>query len=745
MANIQQYRNPTIETRGVSPSEGYKVSTSVHNQGAAIGEGLSQLGAVLQKESDLNDQLRVEDAFNKLRESQLDMTFGKTDASGNRVGGYLNVDGKNALPQDDQTLSDRFTAQYKATAQALEDSLGNDRQKQLFRKFADRSGIEFKSGVMRHEGQQIDNWRKQTIDGVFSVESDNAAKNWNNPQAIDLSRGRIDINLARMRDADGTPADQIDKIRLGVMTKLHGGVIDAAIANNNLDYAAAYMKRYGNEIDAGTLLKANSIIQKQNDSNLAFTAARSTVGKFASALSPTDADRAFNITINSESGGKQFDKDGKPLTSSAGAIGIAQVMPGTAPEAAKLAGLPFDEQRYKTDAEYNRALGRAYFAKQLQTFGGNVKYAWAAYNAGPGATQAAIAKAQTEGGDWLSYLPKETQNYVTKNSRAYGSGMGAPQKPTLVDLENDLIASNPTLASRPELFKQAREQLKQHYDDIEKATKQRKEEAEGEIYKQLTANGGDFNAVPKALLANIDQEKIPAIMANAAKIKRGVPTDTNPALYQKLTTDPAYLKGLSEGQLYALRGELDQADFKHFAGEWAKLNGRTSAAAESASDLNSSAMNTTLNQRLSSLGIDPTPKDSDSAGMARVGAIRQFVTRSILDAQAQTGKKFNDADTIKHIDNLFTKSTELRNSFLGFDTSKNVALLTMKPGDVPNDARDKIKAAFKASGAPEPSDADILQVYWNQRFNPKLSVVGKAKGPKIDPKLTKSLVDQIPY
>lgn len=83
-----------------------------------------------------------------------------------------------------------------------------------------------------------------------------------------------------------------------------------------------------------------------------------------------------------ESGGKQFDSNGRPLTSPKGAVGVAQVMPKTAPEAAKLAGLPWDEHRYRNDAEYNRALGEAYLDKQLADFGGNQMLALAAYNAG---------------------------------------------------------------------------------------------------------------------------------------------------------------------------------------------------------------------------------------------------------------------------------------------------------------------------------------------------------------------------
>lgn len=115
-----------------------------------------------------------------------------------------------------------------------------------------------------------------------------------------------------------------------------------------------------------------------------------------------------------ESGGQQFNADGSVKTSSKGAIGVAQVMPDTAPEAARMAGLPWDENRYKSDPAYNKALGQAYFTSMLNKYGGDEEKALAAYNAGPGRVDKAIAATagSKDTAAWLKALPKETQKYV---------------------------------------------------------------------------------------------------------------------------------------------------------------------------------------------------------------------------------------------------------------------------------------------------------------------------------------------
>lgn len=128
---------------------------------------------------------------------------------------------------------------------------------------------------------------------------------------------------------------------------------------------------------------------------------------------PTEDDVFERGLLGAESAHRQFDKYGRPLTSSAGAVGISQVLPSTGPEAAKLANLPFDLHRLKYDEDYNKALGKAYFDEQRRRFGSD-ELAAAAYNAGPGRVQQALRQAEATGRDVMSFLPAETRAYVPK-------------------------------------------------------------------------------------------------------------------------------------------------------------------------------------------------------------------------------------------------------------------------------------------------------------------------------------------
>lgn len=151
--------------------------------------------------------------------------------------------------------------------------------------------------------------------------------------------------------------------------------------------------------------------------------------------------------------------DGSFRTSPAGAIGPAQLMPGTAPAAARLAGMPFDPVRLRTDRAYNEALGQALYGDLLRRFDGDADKAAAAYNAGEGSARkgtgvrGAMAKAAAAGipDQWEKFLPAETQNYVRNfRDRTGGAGtsIAAPDMPDPLMLRPDALdAVRPSLVA----------------------------------------------------------------------------------------------------------------------------------------------------------------------------------------------------------------------------------------------------------------------------------------------------------
>lgn len=109
------------------------------------------------------------------------------------------------------------------------------------------------------------------------------------------------------------------------------------------------------------------------------------------------------------------------VKSGAGALGLMQLMPGTAKDMARRLEIEYEPGRLTSDMEYNTRLGSEYLAYLIETYGNNPVLIAVAYNAGPGRAN----RWQDERGDprasnvdvidWIEHIPfNETQNYVMR-------------------------------------------------------------------------------------------------------------------------------------------------------------------------------------------------------------------------------------------------------------------------------------------------------------------------------------------
>ena len=114
-------------------------------------------------------------------------------------------------------------------------------------------------------------------------------------------------------------------------------------------------------------------------------------------------ERMVPITSYSES------RNNPNAVSHKGAKGLMQIMPATGRDPG------YGVDAWDGSKEDNLRFGTDYLNAMMNEFGGDPAKAWAAYNAGPDATQKAIKK---HGKNWLSKMLKETRDYVATNTRA---------------------------------------------------------------------------------------------------------------------------------------------------------------------------------------------------------------------------------------------------------------------------------------------------------------------------------------
>ncbi|TNF64523.1 MAG: lytic transglycosylase domain-containing protein, partial [Rhodobacteraceae bacterium] len=124
------------------------------------------------------------------------------------------------------------------------------------------------------------------------------------------------------------------------------------------------------------------------------------------------------------------------VVSPVGALGLMQVMPGTAKMMAGKLGLAYEPGRLTADPDYNARLGSAYLAELVAEFGPVPVLVAAGYNAGPGRPRRWIGElGDPRGGtvdviDWIESIPfTETRNYVMRVAESlpvYRARLGRP-------------------------------------------------------------------------------------------------------------------------------------------------------------------------------------------------------------------------------------------------------------------------------------------------------------------------------
>lgn len=673
-----------------------------------LGQGLGDLAAGFQKAQDEADSARVNDALNQMIETELDLTYGETD-------GYTRLKGVQALQRpDNRPLSDEYTERLQTRKAEIISTLGNERQRRAFQQRAQERLTRFRGNLMNYEGQENKEYQISVAQGSAALASREVSSYYNDPLRVTDATDRIRAAVMSEGRLKGRAAVEIKAEADRKVSAAHMGAIDQLLGQNNPLGAERYLRQYKDDFTESDLLKARGKVDGLADIAIGNIKAAQVLQGYVQASEPTDLDRALRITMMTESGGRRYGADGKLLTSPAGAQGEMQVMPPTATDP----GYGVTPAQDDSPEELAR-VGKEYFGAMIRKYDSNLSLAWAAYNAGPGRVDAAL-KAAEEAGDpasWLSRLPTETQNYVLKNEREYNNGGGRPTPPTPYELHAEL-ANDPDLLQRPGAMKKAQEELDRQLAAHQKGVKARQDIALMQAMQHIE-NGGRHDTLPAPLAAVLTPDNLRELRNHEVKVRNGGLKESDMATYQMLASNPERVLGMTDAEFYAQRLYLTVSDFKTFA----DMRGKGPSASNNPGDLDVTAINRVVDSRLQSMGLDP--KANKGAAAARVGAIRKTVMDVVAREQATAGKKFNDTELTRLIDEEFLRTRAFKSEswlaqFSGWltgggselDEVRKRTLFGFTVSDIPREVRERIEADYTAQGFEKPTDQQLLEEFF---------------------------------
>lgn len=494
-AQVSQTAQPQIafDAATVQPTAAQQ-GLDMARAASAAGQSAGRIALDIQQQA---NELRVTDALNQAKEAALRLTYDKDS-------GYTNLRGANALQRPDgKPLEQEYSDMLQKELSSLSQGLGNETQRAAFKANADSLLSNFRSGLVKHEADQFNEYSMSVSEGVQATALRDIGLNWNNPEAIDKAVQRIKAETYRQAQLLGKSAEWQDARTRELTSKAHLTAMSAALDKNDPLFADGYLKKYGEQMQADDLLRARGLVNKEMDLQVGTSIGQQVMAGFTKSIAPTEYDRLQNI-VNSK------------------------VQP---------------------------AEGQPALDAQIKKFGGDVTKALAAYKLGD---KEVSALEKQHGANWLANAPKNVQEFVTATASEFGAGGGRGTRPTLAEMKAEL-RNNPALANNPLRLKHAEDYIETQYAAITAAKKQHEEEALDSAYKALYANGGNMAALPAGLRAQIPGEKLDSVLNFAKSVAKGEKKANNgEAWAQVLSLPKSELAKMSPSAFYAqFRNVLD--------------------------------------------------------------------------------------------------------------------------------------------------------------------------------------------
>lgn len=463
----------------------------------------------------------------------------------------FNLSGRRAVdaaPQFGETLS-------SLDREALEELKGNPLATRLYQETATARNRDLLLSASRHAGKELEVWTRQTAASGIETAVEAAAMAARDPEQI-----QVHLNTARSIARGEASRQGMDKDSIAAAERTAATKVIVAAANQieleSPGEAQAFLKLHAGDIDQTELFSAlkviagpaaqerageiinNYLVTKDVETFDQGTVVPGSEG--AATSTPTPPPSVMHTLIGAqESGNQERDGRGRLITSSAGAQGKMQVMPGTNTDP----GFGVRPAANGSDAERSR-VGRDYYDAMLKRYGGNVVLALTAYNWGPKSVDDHIKTAgdprtgAISDGAWLNTIPvKEAREYAPSVLSRAGVAIGksgaspanVPARAVSFEQEIDVEATVARIRADKELSHVEREALIAEARQVSTQHEQGRARQEERVTDAAwqTVNGmapgsfTDYNQLPLAIRQQLDRNpRVAASFRNQAESNR---------------------------------------------------------------------------------------------------------------------------------------------------------------------------------------------------------------------------------
>lgn len=252
MAKLEFYRRQVVPRIATPSTRGLAaVGTQAIETAEAVARGAQAFG---QLSADL-DQLRVEDAFNRLRDRQTDLMM-------NPETGFSSKRASDAVAPDFMT---RYSGDFDKAIEQVAAELPSARQQDLFRRRAGMAKAEFDDSLMRHVLRETEQYRDNVYEGAVKTETNVAALNWRDQAKVNDSIARIAANTALWADRKGITGDALLAAQMDNVDQIHAAVVNSALDAGDVEFAATYIDRNRATIKAPRLVELEGKVATETD------------------------------------------------------------------------------------------------------------------------------------------------------------------------------------------------------------------------------------------------------------------------------------------------------------------------------------------------------------------------------------------------------------------------------------------------------------------------------------------------